>query len=49
MGNRIHEVLDWVFTERKNKVFTTFDKLAEKFDELWLNSWHEKFLLPILV
>lgn len=44
MGNRIHEVLDWVFTERKNK-FTTFDKLAEKFDELWLNSWHEKIFI----
>ena len=44
MGNRIHEVLDWVFTERQNK-FTTFDKLVEKFDELWFNSWHEKIFI----
>ena len=44
MGNRVHEVLEWVFKERANK-FTTFDKLTEKYDDLWLNAWHEKIYI----
>ncbi len=44
MGNRVHEVLEWVFKERKSK-FTTFDKLTAKYDELWLNAWHDKIYI----
>ena len=44
MGNRVHEVLEWVFKERVNK-FTTFDKLTEKYDDLWLNAWHDKIYI----
>jgi ATP-dependent helicase/DNAse subunit B len=44
MGNIVHEVLEWVFKERANK-FTTFDKLTAKYDDLWLNKWHDKIYI----
>ena len=44
MGNRVHEVLEWVYKYRANK-FTTFDKLTEKYDELWCSAWHEKIFI----
>jgi|TARA_B110000196_G_C21138660_1_gene662598 RecB family exonuclease len=44
MGNRVHEVLEWVFKERANK-FTTFDKLTAKYDDLWLNAWHDRIFI----
>ena len=40
MGNRVHEVLEWLFNERHNR-FTTFDILSEKFHELWHQEWHD--------
>ena len=44
MGNVVHEVLEWVFKERANK-FTTFDKLTAKYDDLWLNAWHDRIFI----
>ena len=44
MGNRVHDVLEWVFKERANK-FTTFDKLTAKYDDLWLKGWHDKIYI----
>ena len=32
MGNRVHEVVEWVFRDRLKK-FTAFDKLVLKYDE----------------
>jgi ATP-dependent helicase/DNAse subunit B len=44
MGKVVHEVVEWVFKERINR-FTSFDKLTAKYDDLWLNAWHDKIYI----
>ena len=34
MGTLVHEVLEWVYNHAHS--FITFDKLQDKFDEIWV-------------
>ncbi len=44
MGNRVHEVLEWLYNERHER-FTTFDILSEKFHEIWHENWHDQIFI----
>jgi len=39
MGKRVHEVLEWVYLHHLDK-YLTFDRLHDKFDEFWVDNWH---------
>jgi len=42
MGKRVHEVLDWLYKERIGENnFISLDILLNKYDELWVEKWHE--------
>ena len=43
MGKRVHEVLEWVYNHAHS--FITFDKLQDKFDEIWVDAWHDNIYI----
>ena len=41
IGKRIHESLEWLYENSNQNNFISFDRLADKFDQLWIEKWHK--------
>ena len=46
MGKIVHEVLEWMYNERKD--YYIWDGIEDKYKEIWNNKWHsEIYIAPI--
>ena len=47
MGKRVHEVLEWFYYKRSKDTssFYPFDTLLEKYNNLWIDHWHDDIYL----
>ena len=43
-GKRVHEALEWLYNNSNRDNFISFDKVADKFDQLWNKKWHMKYM-----
>ena len=41
IGKRVHESLEWLYENANQNNFISFDKLENKFDQLWIKKWHK--------
>ena len=48
MGKRVHEVLEWLYSQDElDKRYIVFDKLANKYKELWEEEWHTNIFIAL--
>ena len=48
MGKRVHEVLEWLYSqEGLHEKYIVFDKLANKYNELWKEKWHNEIFVAL--
>ena len=40
-GKRVHETLEWLYSDLENNHFISFDRIADKFNNLWNQKWHD--------
>ena len=47
MGKRVHEVLEWFYYKRNKDIssFYPFDVLLKKYNDLWIDCWHNDIYL----
>ena len=46
MGKCVHATLEWLYLPRNmNKLYVTFDRVCQKYDEIWMNLWHERVFI----
>ena len=41
VGKRVHETLDWLYSNLENNDFVSFDRIVDKFNDLWNQKWHD--------
>ena len=48
MGKRVHEVLEWFYLQKGlNEKYIVFDKLVSKYEEFWLEKWHDSIFIAL--
>ncbi|MFQ6611360.1 MAG: RecB family exonuclease, partial [Fidelibacterota bacterium] len=46
MGKCVHSVLEWLYQkENVLKPYITFDSICQKYDDIWINLWHDKIYI----
>lgn len=46
MGKCVHATLEWLYQPKNiEKPYVTFDRVCKKFDDLWVELWHEKIYI----
>ena len=45
MGKRVHEVLEWLYSEEFKNSFVSFDAIMRKYNQLWNEKWHDNIFI----
>ena len=46
-GKIVHEVLEWLYNNSNEDNFISFDKVSDRFDQLWNEKWHNEIYVAI--